>query len=110
MYLVWLTTFWAMQAGAQIVFNYGSTAPQRFVPCFIGGNVVGASSIWLLMLLYKTMNPNLALGLGTGGGFLCAQAALALLFHHHLTPVQYVAMVAIAAGMGVFAACGAKVG
>jgi len=63
MYLVWLFCFWAMQAAAQVIFGYGSTAPQRFVPCFILGNVFGASSIWLLMLLYRSMNPNLALGL-----------------------------------------------
>lgn len=110
MYLVWLGVFWAMQAGAQVIFKLGSTVPERFVPCFIVGNVFGASSIWLLMLLYKTMNPNLALGLGTGGGFLCAQGALALLFRVPLTPWQYVAMAAIAAGMAMFAVCGAKAG
>ncbi|NSW56198.1 MAG: hypothetical protein HPY44_09295 [Armatimonadetes bacterium] len=104
MYLVWLFCFWAMQAAAQVIFGYGSTAPQRFVPCFMLGNVFGASSIWLLMLLYKSMNPNLALGLGTGGGFLCAQGALALLFHHGLTPLQYLAAVLVAVGMGLFVA------
>jgi multidrug transporter EmrE-like cation transporter len=93
-----------MQAAAQVIFNYGSTAPPRFVPCFIVGNVFGASSIWLLMLLYKSMNPNLALGLGTGGGFLCAQGALALLFHTSLTPLQYAAILLVAVGMGLFAA------
>jgi hypothetical protein len=103
-YILWLVIYWAMQAAAQIIFNYGSTAPQRFVPCFILGNVFGASSIWLLMLLYKCMNPNLALGLGTAGGFLCAQGALALLFRSSLTPMQYGAIVAVALGMGLFAA------
>jgi hypothetical protein len=104
MYILWLAAFWAMQAAAQVIFNYGSTAAPRFVPCFIIGNVFGASSIWFLMLLYKCMNPNLALGLGTAGGFLCAQGALALLFRSALSPVQYVAIVAVAAGMGVFVA------
>lgn len=106
MYIVLLVAFWAMQAIAQIIFSYGSTAHQRFVPCFIGGNLFGASSIWLLMLLYKTMNPNLALGLGSAGGFLCAQGALALIFRTHLSPLQYVAMLAVAVGMGVFTAVG----
>lgn len=106
MVIVWLVCFWAMQAAAQVIFNYGSTAAQRFVPCFIIGNLFGASSIWLLMLLYRNMNPNLALGLGTGGGFLCAQGALALLFHTQLTLLQYVAIVAIALGMGLFVALG----
>ncbi len=67
-----------------------------------GCNVFGASSIVLLMMLYRAMNPNLALGLGTGGAFLCAQASIALLFRVPLTPLQYGAMLAIAAGMAAF--------
>ncbi len=107
MQYVWLGAFWAMQAIAQVIFKFGTTAEPRFVPCFILGNVFGASSIWLLMLLYQCMSPNLALGLGTGGGFLCAQAALALLFKVSLTPLQYVGAVAVAAGMALFS-IGAK--
>ena len=102
MYLVWLAAFWLMQATAQVLFTYGSRHPQRWLLGFLLGNVFGASSIWFLMLLYRSMNPNLALGLGTGGGFLCAQAAIALLFRTTLAPLQYVAMAAIAAGMAAF--------
>ena len=102
MYIVWLLIFWAMQAIAQVIFKYGTTAPGRYVPCFILGNVFGASSIWLLMLLYKAMNPNLALGLGTGGGFLCCQVALAVIFHVSVTPMQYVGAFAVALGMALF--------
>lgn len=103
MNIVWLGVFWIMQAVAQLLFKFGSTAPSRWLFGFVAGNVFGASSIWFLMLLYKSMNPNLALGLGTAGGFLCAQAALACLFRSQLTPLQYVAMAAVAAGMGLFA-------
>lgn len=103
MVVVWLCTFWVMQALAQIIFKFGSDVPARFLPCFIFGNVFGASSIWLLMLVYKHMNPNLALGLGTGGGFIAAQAALYLIFRTNLSAVQYVAVVAVAAGMALFA-------
>jgi multidrug transporter EmrE-like cation transporter len=45
------------------------------------------------------MNPNLALALGTGGGFLACQIALALIFKSSLSLPQYASMVAIAAGM-----------
>ncbi len=99
---VWLLTFWAMQTIAQVVFKYGSDAPERWLTCFIIGNVFGASSIWLLMLLYRDWDPNIALGLGTGGGFLCAQGALAMLFHTQISGVQWIGAIAVAAGMALF--------
>ena len=107
MYIVWLGSFWLVQAMAQSLFKYGSVAPGKWLFGFIAGNVFGASSIWLLMLLYRCMNPNLALGLGTAGGFLCAQLALAVLFKSSLTISQYAAMASVAVGMGLFA-IGAK--
>ena len=103
MSIVWLVIFWVMQAVAQILFKYGATAESRHTFGFIAGNVFGASSIWFLMLLYKSMNPNVALGLGTGGGFLCAQIALALIFRSSVSPLQYGAMAMISVGMALFA-------
>ncbi len=102
MHCLWLGIFWAMQAIAQLFFSYGSRTPGKATLGFILGNVFGASSIIFLMLLYKAMNPNLALALGSAGGFLCAQGAVAVLFRVHLTPLQYGAMLAIAAGMAAF--------
>ncbi|HPD14793.1 MAG TPA: hypothetical protein PLE19_07580 [Planctomycetota bacterium] len=99
---LWLVIFWAMQAVAQLLFSYGSRTPGRATLGFVLGNVFGASSIVFLMMLYKAMNPNLALGLGTGGAFLCAQGSIAVLFRVPLTPLQYGAMLAIAAGMAAF--------
>jgi hypothetical protein len=100
--VVYLVVFWVMQAGAQVLFKLGTVVPGKYTLFYILGNVPGASSILLLMQLYKVMNPNLALGLGTGGGFLCAQMALAVVFRSSLSWQQYLAMVAIAAGMAVF--------
>jgi multidrug transporter EmrE-like cation transporter len=100
---VWLITFWLMQAVAQILFKYGTTVPSRHTFGFVAGNVFGASSIWFLMNLYKTMNPNVALGLGTGGGFLCAQLALVLIFKSAVSPLQYGAMALVSVGMAMFA-------
>jgi len=99
MNLLWLLIFWTMQASASVFFKYGSTSDARWLPCFIGGNIIGASSIWFLMLLYKTMNPNVAMGLGAGGGFLVAQIALAVVFHSQLSFLQYGGLLAITAGM-----------
>ena len=102
MHLVWIAVFCAMQAIAHIFFTHGSRTPGRWLVCFILGNVFGASSIWFLMLLYRRMNPNLALGIVTGGAFLCAQGAVAVLFRSRLSLMQYAAMLAIAVGMAVF--------
>lgn len=103
MNIVWLVIFWLMQAAAQILFKYGSLTPSRWLLGFIAGNVFGASSIWFLMLLYKSMNPCLALGLGTGGGFLCAQIALQIIFRCGVAPIQYLAMALVSVGMALFA-------
>lgn len=57
------------------------------------------SSTWLLMLLYETMNVNVAFGIGFGGAFLLAQMALAVLFRSRLSWVQSGGLVAMTAGM-----------
>jgi hypothetical protein len=98
----YLVIFWVMQAAAQVLFKLGTVMPGKYALFFILGNMPGVSSILLLMQLYKVMNPNVALGLGLGGGFLCAQAALAVIFRSSLSWQQYIAMVAIAAGMAMF--------
>ena len=102
MHYLWLGIFWAMQAIAQLFFSYGSRTQGKATLGFVLGNVFGASSIIFLMMLYKAMNPNLALALGSAGGFLCAQGAIAVLFRIQLSPLQYIGMVAIAAGMAAF--------
>ena len=103
MSIIWMTAFWLMQTAAQLLFKLGSTAPERWIFGFIAGNVFGASSIGFLRLLYRHMSPNVALGLGTGGGFICAQLALAALFKVHVSPLQYGAMALVAGGMALFA-------
>lgn len=100
--ILWLVIFWVMQAGAQVLFKYGSEVPGRYVLFFILGNIPGASSILILMQLYRIMNPNLALGLGIGGGFLCGQIALAIIFRSSLSVQQYIGMLAITTGMLLF--------
>jgi len=60
MNMIWLAVFWIMQIVAQVLFKFGSTSDSRWVLCFVGGNVVGVSSIWVLMKLYTTINLNVA--------------------------------------------------
>ena len=96
---VYLVIFWAMQVVAQVLFKWGSTSESRWLFGFLGGNLFGFSSIWLLMLMYKTINPNIALGIAAGGAFLLSQIALALTFKSKVMPMQWAGIVAIVAGM-----------
>jgi len=96
---IWLFLFWVMQIGAHLLFKYGATAPGRYWIGFVCGNIIGASSILLLIKLYEQMQVNVAGALALGGGFLVAQVSLALVYRQGLAVAQYVGIVVIAAGM-----------
>ena len=91
--------FWAMQVVAQLFFKWGSAADARWLWGFLGGNLFGFSSIWLLMLVYKAMNPNVALGICAGGSFLVSQVALAWVFRSGISAVQWAGIGAMVVGM-----------
>jgi hypothetical protein len=95
--------FWAMQVGAQMLFKWGSDLPGRSVWGFVGGNLLGVASIAFLMLLYKTMNANVALGICIGGAFLLAQVAVALVARSAPSGVQYAGILGITSGMVLLA-------
>lgn len=101
---VYLLIFWLMQVIAQVLFKWGSMSESRWVWGFLGGNIFGFSSIWLLMLMYKAINPNVALGIATGGAFLLSQVALVVVFKSRVAPAQWVGIAAIVIGMIVLAA------
>ena len=88
-----------MQVTAQIFFKWGSMSTTRWIWGFLIGNFFGFSSIWLLMLVYKAMNPNVALGIATGGAFLLSQIAIVLAFKSKVAPVQWAGIAAIVIGM-----------
>ena len=60
--------------------------------------------MWLLMLVYKAIHPNTALGIAVGGAFLLSQIALVLAFKSKVAPVQWAGVAAIAVGMIALAA------
>ena len=95
--------FWAMQIVAQLLFKWGSDTPGRAVWGFFGGHAFGVTSIIFLMLLYRTMNPNVALGVCFGGAFLLSQAALAVVYRTGLGAAQYVGILIITVGMVLLA-------
>jgi multidrug transporter EmrE-like cation transporter len=96
--------FCAMQVVAQLFFKWGSTSDARWLWGFLVGNLFGFSSIWLLMLVYRNMNPNIALGICGGGAFLLSQLALTWAFKSEVSLLQWTGVVAIVAGMILLAA------
>jgi multidrug transporter EmrE-like cation transporter len=91
--------FCSMQVVAQLFFKWGSTSEARWLWGFLMGNLFGFCSIWLLMLVYKDMNPNIALGICGGGSFFLSQLALAWAFKSEVSLLQWTGVVAIFAGM-----------
>ena len=111
MSILWLCIFWAMQIVAALMFKYGSTTPERWWTGFIVGNLFGMTSIWFMMQLYKSMNPNVAMGLAVGGAFLLGQIALAVVFPSKLNMQQFIyqgaGLASVTLGMVLFS-LGAK--
>ena len=111
-----LLCFWAMQIFANVAFKYGSRGEvgrsRRWWVGFISGNVVGASSIYFLMQIYKLMpaNSNLAAVLAGSGGFVGSQLLLARLFHSRLAPLQWVGIALVTLGTVVATLAGPGVG
>lgn len=99
-----IAIFCAMQVIAQLLFKWGSVSEGRWLLGFFGGNVFGFSSIWLLMLVYRSMNPNIALGICGGGSFLLSQVALAVVFKSDISLTQWGGVAAIFIGMFALAA------
>ena len=105
--VVYLLSFWAMQVFANGAFKWGSSGEtgrsRRWLAGFIGGNVVGASSIYLAMRVYEWMpgNCNLAAVLTGSGGFIGSQLLLAWLFRSRLAAVQWAGIALVAIGTAV---------
>lgn len=83
-----LSAYWITQVAATLIFKGGATYPRYWVASFITANVLNIVGTWLLMILYKNMNANIAMGLALGAAFLLGQCALALVFKSQLTWVQ----------------------
>jgi hypothetical protein len=92
-------TYWTFQSIAATLFKVGSMSEELWLPMFWGGSLLGGGSIAFMMILYRTMNPNVALGICFGGAFLCAQVTMAVVFSSVLTPVQWIGLFSMTGGM-----------
>ena len=92
-----------MQVFANVAFKYGSRSgrhDKRWAAGFVGGNIVGATSVWFMMKVYEALpeNSNLAAVLLTSGAFVGSQIALALIFRSRLAVRQWAGIAMVAVG------------
>ena len=99
--MLWVLLFWAMQVSANLLFKYGTVAASRYWPCFILGNVIGASSILVMMKIYSSMQANVAMAIAGGGTFLMVQIALTVVFREPLQRLQYAGILLVMVGMTI---------
>jgi len=92
-----------MQVVAQLFFKWGSLTEPRWWVGFLGGNLFGFTSIWLLMLVYRLLSPNLALALATAGAFVFGQIGISLAFKATMAPFQWVGIAVIVLGVAIVA-------
>jgi multidrug transporter EmrE-like cation transporter len=95
----WILVFWGLHVTAHLCLKFGSTTDTRWWPFFVIGNAFGITATLTLMKVYTAMNPNVALGLCVGGGFLIAQTTIFLAFRSNLSWLQILGIMAITVGM-----------
>lgn len=116
MLTAYLLIFWTMLIFTNVAFKYGSHGKagrsRRWLAGFIGGNIVGASSIFFLMKIFELMpgNCNLAAVLAGSGGFIGSQVLLAWLFHSRLTYIQWTGIALVSVGTAVATLGGPGIG
>ena len=100
----WMGLFWALQIVANIFFKWGSDGTLRWIYGFALGHAFGMTSMAVLMRIYKSLNPNLAFGIGVGGAFLLTQIAIVWVFKTELAPAQYAGILTVVVGMALIGA------
>jgi multidrug transporter EmrE-like cation transporter len=104
MLTIYLLIFWSLQILANVAFKYGSFGQvgksRRWYAGFIGGNIVGGTSIFFLMKIFHEIpgNSNVASVLAGSGAFIGSQILLSILFRSRLAAIQWVGIIVIAAG------------
>ena len=94
-----LGIFCLLQVICLVLFKTGSNSPQLWLPCFIVANIIGGSSTWVLMMVYRVLPVNIATGLGMGLSFMLGQIVLALVFRTSLASLQIIGIVAMTVGI-----------
>jgi drug/metabolite transporter (DMT)-like permease len=93
-----LAAYWVLGTLGGLCFKEGGTDAQRWLLCFLVGNVLGITSTVMLMGVYARMNVNVGLVVAGSGAFVLLQFALWAVYRAPLTPLQWAGILAVAAG------------
>ncbi|MGB1124510.1 MAG: hypothetical protein ACPG4Q_04820 [Phycisphaeraceae bacterium] len=106
--ILFLGSFWLIQALVTIGFKLSSLHDKQFWLWFCAAHAIGVPSLWFLVRLYKEMSEPVAFGLALGGAFLASQVALFIAFKPATALIQWVGVLAICGGMLMLAMGGPK--
>ena len=96
-----IAVFILMQIGATLLFKWGSGDAKLFWWGFGLGNLIGASSIFFLMNVYRILNPNLTAAICTGGSFLAIQLMLFFIYRDATGIPTFIGTLLITSGIVV---------
>ncbi len=88
----------AVNLAASICFKEGGTDQAHRWTFFIGGNALGISATFLMMLIYPRMNVNVAMVFIASGLFILTQALFWMIYHTPLTGLQFLGIGLITSG------------
>lgn len=101
-----IIAFFILQVGAGLLFKMGTVHKEYWTFGFVIGNIMGITSIYFLMIVYKHLNPNVSEAICRGGYFIFIQIAFLLVFHSHLNIIQWGGITAILSGILIVSLCG----
>ncbi len=100
---IYILTYVFINTAGQICLKYASCESRFFIPCYIGGIFLTASSFLALIALYRIVdNPVIVFGLTGAGGFLLTQLALAVIFKPSLNWMHYLAALSVICGIVLY--------
>jgi len=104
MYLsVNIALFLLLQVVAALLFRWASTASQVYWWGMGLGNSIGMISIFMLINIYKVLNPNLTLAICAGGSFLLTQVALSIVCKTQINFLPSLGIIMIVGGITIMA-------
>ena len=99
----YLLIFIVVNTAGQVFLKFASCENRLFIPCYLAGVLLIASSFFSLIALYRTAdNPVLAYGLAFSCVFLLTQIIFAVIFKPSLNWMHYFAILSVAIGIILF--------
>jgi len=101
MLYIHIIVFFLLQVGSGLLYKWGSLHRDSWWAGFILGNLLGISSIYFLMEVYKRLNPNVSEAVCRGGYFVLIQIAFIVCYHSRLNLLQWGGMAMIVGGIAL---------